>query len=246
MFLLDIKFCYKIQWMRKILLMLTIISGITSCRDYVRLTPAPEAQEVEGINHAAKASVAGVNVIVQARAWVGTTAIKTEVTPLKLTVENNTNKSIRIRYSDFALISSTGEHFAALPPYAIEGTIEEPVRIHPRPGIVAPRFFHEGFHVAPHFSPYFDRITAFDGAFFYDPFYYNRYYTYWQEIELPTIEMLQEALPDGVIDPGGKVIGFLYFETVTPDIQRVVFRMDIADARDGTVLGTANIPFNVN
>jgi hypothetical protein len=230
----------------KIIILLLLISGLISCRDYVRLTPAPEALELEDLNHAAKASVAGVDIIVQARAWIGTTAIKTEVTPLKITIDNKSNRPIRFRYSDFALISSTGEHFAALPPYAIEGTIEEPVRIQPRPGAVAPRFFHDGFHVAPHFSPYFDGIAAFDGAFFYDPFYYDRYYTYWQEIELPTIEMLQESLPDGVLDPGGKVIGFLYFETVTPDIPRIVFRMDIADARDGTVLGTANIPFLVN
>jgi hypothetical protein len=228
-----------IAWL-SLLLMLTI-----SCREYVRLTPASEAQEVDEINHAATSTIAGVTILVQARSWEGTTAIKSEVTPLRVTIENNSQSPIRVRYSDIALVTAAGDHFAALPPYAIEGTIEEPVRVEPHVGHPAPRFEHDGFMVAPYYSHLYGGIAPFDGAFFYDPFYYDRYFTYWQEIELPTIEMLQQALPDGVINPGGKVSGFIYFEPVTSGIPRVNFVMDLADAREGDILGTINIPFLV-
>jgi hypothetical protein len=216
-----------------------------SCRDYVLLTPAEDAQKVDDARHAAQATVANVNVTVQARAWPGTNAIKTEVTPLLVTIENNSQRTVRIRYSDFALVTAEGEHFAALPPYAIEGTIEEPVRVEPYPGAIAPRFHHRGFMIAPYYAPFYGGIAPFDGPFFYDPFYYDRYYTYWREVELPTIEMLQEALPDGAIEPGGMVSGFLYFEPVGPDTPKVSFRMDIADARQGEIFGNIHIPFLV-
>jgi hypothetical protein len=218
---------------------------LSSCRDYVLLTPAPEAQEVEDLNHAATTSVANINVTVQARAWPYTTAIKSEVTPLRILIENNSTHTLRIRYSDFSLVTARGENFSALPPYAIEGTIEEPVRVEPYPGAVAPRFRHRDFMIAPYYAPHYEGITPFDGPYFYDPFYYERYYTYLREVELPTIEMLQEALPDGVIEPGGMIDGFIYFEPITADVFSVNFRMVLADAREGEVFGIIQIPFNV-
>ena len=225
---------------------IVLFTLVSSCREYVKLTPAPQALEIADMNAAAVSAIAGVSVTVQAAAWKGATAIKREVTPLKVTIENNSGGDIRLSYTNFALISPTGEHFAALPPYAIEGSIEEPVTAEAHPGIISPRFYHHGFTISPYYSPFYDGLSVFNGPFYYDPYYYDRYYTYWEEIELPTLEMLQEALPEGVIEDKGKVIGFLYFETVSPDIKRVSFRMDVTNAKDGNILGSISIPFLVN
>jgi hypothetical protein len=222
-----------------------LILAFSGCREYVRLSPAPEAEVHSEVDQAAISKVAGVNVVVQARAWEGTTAIKDEIVPLKVTIENNSGKMISIRYSDFSLISPTGDHYAALPPYKIEGTVEEPVTVRASPGFINPRFYHRGFLIAPYYLPYYDGFAFYDGPFYYDPFYYDRYYTYWREIELPTPEMLELALPDGALEEGGRLSGFLYFESISRDVRKVTFKMNVTDLKTGEILGQISIPFEV-
>ncbi len=82
--------------------------------------------------------------------------------------------------------------------------------------------------------------------FSFDSEYYGFYNDYWRNIELPTQEMLDRALPEGSLEDGGRVEGFVYFEKVDPDqVERVVFRFDLIDAQTGGIFGTLSIPFVV-
>ena len=59
------------------------------------------------------------------------------------------------------------------------------------------------------------------------------------------MKMRIQALPQGVVESGGEVSGFIYFEKVDPEERRVRFRLDLAEAEEGTIFGTATIPFRV-
>ena len=82
-------------------------------------------------------------------------------------------------------------------------------------------------------APYYSAVYSTMGV--YDPYYYDAYETYYADIDLPTPEMLQHALPEGVVDPGGSVTGFIYFEDVSDDVPRVEFRGQLVDASTGTI-----------
>lgn len=56
--------------------------------------------------------------------------------------------------------------------------------------------------------------------------------------------MLRRALPEGILDPGGRLEGFLYF----PDQPRgtaLDLLASLTDASSGQVFGTIAIPFTV-
>ena len=62
-------------------------------------------------------------------------------------------------------------------------------------------------------------------------------------MELPTQDMLVRAIPEGVLQPGGTVDGFLYFETVPKGVESVTFTYQLHDANSRESLGTVQIPF---
>jgi hypothetical protein len=88
-------------------------------------------------------------------------------------------------------------------------------------------------------------MTVWASPYYYDPIYYDQYYTYWQTVNLPTAHMLRVALPDGVIQEGGSVSGFIYFERVSESVPSVRFEYQLTDATTGKTFGTINIPFVV-
>lgn len=62
---------------------------------------------------------------------------------------------------------------------------------------------------------------------------------------LPTIEMREAALPEGTLEDGGEVYGFLYFEKVAKEEIGLTFKNDLVDASDGKTFGTISIPLLV-
>ena len=55
--------------------------------------------------------------------------------------------------------------------------------------------------------------------------------------------MLSEALPEGVVQDGGSVSGFVYFQSVTGRESAVQFEMNLVDASGGEAFGVIAIPF---
>lgn len=189
--------------------------------------------------------VAGVKMITRVDAWRGQADIEEHVTPLRLRIENSSGQPLRIRYDAFALISDTGERYTALPPILVEDVAEELEHGEQRIRIASPAFDYRYFHIAPRYRRFYPHIDVVEGPFIYDPVYYRHYYGYWRETQLPTEEMLEEAIPEGVLDDGGSLAGFLYFEPVDPDEGFVTFRADIVYADNGQIPGAISIPFQV-
>ncbi|MGZ3461836.1 MAG: hypothetical protein ACXU86_25365, partial [Archangium sp.] len=83
------------------------------------------------------------------------------------------------------------------------------------------------------------------GPGFWGPGYYAPYY--WAPPEpLPTRDMVRKALPEGTLDTGGTLSGFLYFQSVSPQEGRVTLQVRLVDARTGEQFGTLSVPFDVH
>jgi len=57
--------------------------------------------------------------------------------------------------------------------------------------------------------------------------------------------MLQAALPEGVLDTGGHVAGFIYFQKLPQGTERIQFRARMIDAETEQTVASLDIPFVV-
>ncbi len=219
--------------------------ALAGCSSQAKLTPAPGAHEVAGRPYAAVSGVDRVQVLAEPNVWVGRADILQDVTPVRVTIRNRGRRPVRVRYTDLALVGPDGARYAAIPPYALKGTVEEPVWVQDYPPVAQPEFDEDGYEVAPYLGNMYPDLPPWHGRFYYDPFYYNHYYAYWATYHLPSREMVVEALPEGVVQPGGHVSGFVYFQRVSPKQPEVNFRLDLVNASSGNIFGEVRIPFSV-
>jgi hypothetical protein len=246
------------------------ISGslaLAGCATTPVLKPAPGDTLVSGMPNVAQAEAAGVRVLVAGDVWKGDPSNLGELfTPVQVTIENHSGKAVRVSYPDFKLSGSSGFVYAAIPPMSAKGVISqvepgqrtasvrlasyEPETTSNRSGRIElarweHRYDHDRFFVAPHFSPFYPAWGVWPYAYPYDPFYYDTLYTYWPE-RLPTQDMLSQALPEGVVQDGGRIVGFVYFQGVGKRESSVTFSMGLVDATNGQSFGQASIPFSVS
>lgn len=206
------------------------------------LKPAPEAREVvAGPGLGAAEEVAGIRTEARVQAWGWSPRrLDRELTPVLVKIRNQSERPLRVRYSDFVLEDPEGQRYAALPPYDIDAKVSERIR---------PAYAYSSFHVAPHighyYSPYYFGHHH-PGAFGHYRPYFGTHYSSLQRVQLPTNDMLARALPEGVIDPDGNVAGFLYFEEVEEPAQgRVMFRFSLVEADTKEQFGEIEIPFQL-
>lgn len=214
------------------------------CAQTTNLEPAPSARQVAGVEDAAAARQSGVNMLVQAGIWPGGPGVAEEVTPLRVKIENDSAQPLRINYKEFTLVGPDGKVYRALPPFRIDGEVATSPTGGP---IAAPAFGYGGFAVARPYGPIYPGIGISPSPFLVDPFYYDRYYGYWRQTELPTQEMLSLAIPEGVLQPGGEVSGYLYFEKVPEEERlRLKYRANLVNAESGVNFARVTIPFIAN
>jgi len=244
--------------------------GIAACATAPVLKPEPGDTLAPGKQNVVQADVAGVRVLVAGNVWKGDPADLGQLfTPVMVTIENNSGKTVRVSYADFNLNGSSGFKYAAIPPIKAKGQIGQATPssskvsfqlasyepafgkadLSNRVQLVAwggeHRFDHDRFMVAPHFSSFYPGWEAWPYSYPYDPFYYNSLYAYWPE-KLPTQDMLSKALPEGAVQNNGKVSGFVYFQAVGSRESSVTFAMNLVDATSGQALGQVSIPFAVS
>lgn len=216
-------------------LILVLAAGLTGCA--ATLEPAPEARLVPGMEGAAVGEFAGVEIVATAESWRGSPPdIDEVVTPMLVTITNQSQRRLELRYEDFALMTPGRVQFAALPPFQITGVAYAPIDVSGPP---------MGFHVAPYLSPWYPGWSVWEGPFPYRASYYDAYSTGFLRVALPSGDMIQKAIPEGVLAPGGRVTGFLYFEQVA-DVRHISLVARLVDATTEEVFGTIEIPFIVD
>lgn len=212
------------------LVLFACIISAAGCAGTGTLVPATSALIVDGraVNIAE-----GVRVEVTGDTWPGNPGIYSEVTPLEITIENINGPELRVAYGLFSLIDEKGKRYFVLPPYTIEGNIGEET--------IYSDFTCEGFGVASHYSCFYPKMLPYEGVFEYDPDYFNHYYGCLNDVELPTKEMIDKALPEGVLWKNAKISGFLYFEKIS-ESEKYRLKMVLIDMSDGSHIGEIDIP----
>ena len=214
-----------------------VVIAACSMRQEPDLAPAPSANSVSGMGIGAVDTASGVRVEVRSGAWDWNPRdLTTKITPLLVQLENTGTRSILVRYNKISL-NGSGHRYAAMPPYDVNGTLVESYTVRNS------YYPYSRFTVAPYLRYYYPLMSPYDGPFAYDALYYDPYLTAYRRVQLPTADMVQRALPEGILDPGGKVSGFIYFERVDDDIPEVSFNFDIVDIGTNRQVGTASIPF---
>ena len=184
------------------------------------LEPARSANDVPGLERAAEMTDNRVQVIAQTAEWPGEARIAEKFSPVRVRITNGSDQPVHIRYGQFQLVADDGQVFAAIPPLATRGEVTTNVT----PELIAPRFNYTGFSIAPYYVYSYPGIMVYGGPFAYDRAYYELYSPTISREDLPTPEMLAWALPEGVLERGGYVDGYLYFQHVPSDKQLVRFQ----------------------
>jgi len=219
-----------------------IVVGLmtTSCAIRGKLYPATGAELIkkdDGETVGAKIESAGVAIEVRPNAWVGVPARLRRVTPLLITIENKNTDRIRLRYEEFILQAADGRTFKALPPFHIRGAQNE----------VDPfAFSAQGWLIPPYRFGVYPWYPIGPGLY---PFAGGLFPPNWaagiRQHRLPTGDMIAKALPESVIEPQGKLTGYLYFENVTKRIDKVDFVAEVVSVPQREKIGTVRIPFRV-
>ena len=218
------------------------ILTLTGCgsRQQVDLDPAPGIDPVAGVGDGAVDTVAGVHVEARVEAWRwNPDDLRVTATPVLVHIENGGEKSIIVRYSLMSLVGGSGQDYYAMPPYDLNKA---------PPEVYTVRTLHysfSGFTIAPYLRFYYPFLTPYDGPFAPDPRYERPYRNAFRRVQLPTAEMVQRALPEGVLEPKGRISGFMYFEPFSNEVTRLRFSLGIVSADGKDKLGTAVIPFVV-
>ncbi|HTE46103.1 MAG TPA: hypothetical protein VK636_12705 [Gemmatimonadaceae bacterium] len=219
----------------------TALSGAACTRTIAKLSPAPGTNVVEGAGKGAAATVADVRVVARAGAWQWQPRdLETKATPILLELRNDAKYPVSVRYNRISLTDADGHRFAVMAPYDVDGSLSEAYTVR------NPFYGFDRFTVAPYLSRWYPRFSRYAGAFALDRSYYSPYATRYREIKLPTVDMVQRALPEGVLSPGGHATGFVYFEALHRDAKTLTLTVDIVDASTGELVNTAHIPFVAN
>jgi hypothetical protein len=218
-------------------LLLTV--GLSGCGHGV-LRPAPTAHIVSSESRAAYSQVDGVRCAAEAGAWGGRTGDLTgDIVPLKVWVENRSGRAIRLLAQDFVLVGKSGRSYRPIPVLPL-GDGEGPAPPH-----VEPMYAGTKFYVAPRLHGVYATLEPWRAPLQRDEDLYDRQFRRWGK-QHPTVEMLRMALPEGVLDDGGMISGFLYFEDPRRGEDRLTFEADFGrDDGSGTV-AAIEIPFRVD
>jgi hypothetical protein len=203
--------------------------ALEACVHQPVLEPAAGAPLAEGRQNVAETADAGVSVAVTGDSWKGDPpGLGILFTPVRVTINNHSGKTLRVSHRDFSLSGSSGFHYAAKAPTKAHGTLRGP-------GLTSAAS-------QPHSAYVYPLVDAWPGGVAYTPFLYDGFDTNRPE-QLPTQDMLSKALPEGGLENGGEIAGFVYFQSVAGRESAVEFEMTLADAGNGQTFGHVAIPF---
>jgi len=182
----------------------------------------------------------GVEARLETDAWRGIPGVLPGVVPVLLSIENSSGRSLVVRYGSFALVTCDGTRVAALPPVEVPAGTGGTGSSVP----LEPEFGYDDYAVAPPVGPLYPGMGVWIGPFVFDSGYYSTNFGAWPA-ELPTQDVVSRGIPEGVIRPGGRISGFLYFNGLPADADTVAFRFELLDAETGERFGMLEVPLEV-
>jgi len=201
---------------------------LAGCVTYgAQFAPAPGTQEVPGSKFTGVTTEEGVTVAVSGKRWSGDpSSLGALVTPMRVTITNNSGQPVRIDHHMFALELSTGMKMQAVSPFEIQ-----------RPGAVS---------YGPYGGYWGGPWGGWPGAWgWYGPWGYGGgYWGPWYDWEpLPSRDMVQKALPEGVLAEGGTAIGYVFFPYVSGSVGQLQFTAQVISAKTNEPIAQIELPF---
>jgi hypothetical protein len=192
------------------------------------VAPAPAAGAP---GRAAPAVAGGVEVVAGAEAWRGWPSdLARFVTPIHVSLVNRGAAPVRVSHDDFALIVAGGRRRAVVLPYEVRGVVYQP----PPPPLPSAGFSLEAVEPAGTHD-WVLRGPAVPAEA--DPARVG------EQFALPSPDVLDRALREGVVEPGGTASGFVYFDRLGARAAGPVeLSARLVDARTGQLLGRLLIP----
>ncbi len=222
--------------MRVVPSLLTLVAGLgLGCEVPDR---ALAAAEVALLEPPTQRTVEGISIRATAGAWPGSPHVLDEVTPVGLTIVHRGDRPLRIHYGDFQLVDHVGHVYAALPPLDVR---PGPASSKRPPSSPTLRPNATRFSVAPHFAWLYPHAPV-DPRLRLAADYYELHYTYWHALEGPTPDMIERAIPEGVLEPGGRLDGYLFFERADLLAGRLDLVVHLMNPDTQAIFGTARLP----
>ncbi len=193
-----------------------------------------------GACDAAVVSTGGVEILTNTDAWSGDPRQFNRLLPILVVITNDSDVPLRVRHSDFSLVTSAGERVTATTPFDLD--IVE-VEAYDTPIYPYAALSHRAY------SPY--RVSSFSRFGHYGRFghsggfgyhFGSLYYSPFRRIELPTTDMVAKALPERILEPGERTSGFLFFKEFSHDFDRVEFEVELVNAETRHRFATLEIP----
>ena len=172
----------------------------------------------------------GVEVSAVANAWRGwPSELGRIVTPIRVRLANQGGDAVRVDVTKFALALPEGGRLAAMLPADVQAVVvEPPPAALPQAGLaLGPTRERSGPGWAlnePGPDPRLDPTQEPDRT--------------WQ---LPSADMLDQALPEGVLAPGQAVSGFVYFQRASRETRDVTLTWPVVGTA-GAERGVAAVP----
>lgn len=220
-------------------LLTIIVAAVVSagCSHQAKFVPARAAKAIVGAESAAVSTVDGVRCSASAGSWPGLPRdLESDLRPMKVRFTNHSGQPIQILYQQFALVSPTGERYRPLPvvsPSQSPGDVPH----------LSPVYSSEGFFVAPRLKHVYANLRPWSQPLDRDDAFYKSSFEDWPK-ELPTRDMARRGLPEGVLEDGGTISGYLYFPSGANQEDRVTFSAHVPNSRGDTV-ASIQIPFVV-
>ena len=213
------------------------LAAVIGC-GHGRLVPSDAAKLVYGTNAAAFVVADGLRCTAESTAWEGRPGeLPPSVMPIKVRIRNDSDKPVRVRYEDFALLGANGRRYRSLPLVPLQ---------HGGTSAIRPIYAASKFFVAPLLHDVYPDLPVWSNALPRDEALYDREYAKWGPSG-PDRHVRREGLPEGMVDAGGSVTGFLYFEDPTRQEGRATFEAELETGGEPEgQTTTLKIPFRVD
>jgi hypothetical protein len=160
------------------------------------------------------------------------------VVPVKVRIKNDSGTTIQVLQERFTLVGNSGRVYRPIPVLPIDAGD------HGRAPAVRPIYASTKFFVAPRLHAVYRTLEPWSAPLQRDDALYERQRRRWGK-HGPSLDVMRMALPEGVLDDGGIISGFLFFESPLTREDRVTFHADFGSGDGQSDVASIEIPFRV-
>jgi hypothetical protein len=203
-----------------------------ACSHATAFRPALAEQSVPQHPGTASGEAAGVRLATRAGGWDGWPGnLEDRLTPVEVTVENRSGRTLRIRPEEFRLIAPNGFRYTAMSPADVGQAVAALVRDRYGPAWSA------GFYAGPPWAWGWQRWGWPWYGFAAYPYAYGPWPPYWLSGELP------QPGPQGALQDGGQITVRLFFPLPARTLPRFELTADLVDDTTGDRFDAIRVQF---